>query len=454
MILRKTTAVLTLLIIVSATFFPLKVALAADPVVIKGGVGPAGNCTPGKKGCDYIALTTIPGATVGCKTTTGDTKGCIPVDPVKVIKNFYGVAIGIAAVLAVIMIIYAGIEYATIESITGKSDAKDRWQGALIGLGLLLASYLILRTINIDLVNVNLDLGQPLISPKKADQNSLENFLTTIQSESNRLIEVDRQANQNVDKEVARLAAIDKSKQDRENKLQKIDELQTKIRELQSQGPIADPQIKLLREQITILEEETNEIQSSIDLKVIAGFDTSKENPIFTLRDKIYTQELKNLNDLVVAGKLQEAQLDSRVSLQRISDDTTEKINSVSRTIAQANAQTLTGEAAKQRDAFVLKLQQDIAYLVVSKNGADAMRNSLVTIADASGVRGTSARFDAIASSYIQKKIEFGKINRNDLGDRILTDLNQMTNIMKIRNLINCRSYTSAEKIGITLCTS
>ena len=188
MILRKTIAALTLLIILSATFFPLNVALAAGEVKITGGSGSAGACAVGSKGCDYVALTTIPGATVGCTPIAGKTEHCQKTDPVKVIKNFYGVAIGIAAVLAVIMIIYAGIEYATIESITGKSDAKDKWQGALIGLGLLLASYLILRTINIDLVNVNLDLGSPIINENsKAGSDVLYGILQSTKNNSAQL---------------------------------------------------------------------------------------------------------------------------------------------------------------------------------------------------------------------------------------------------------------------------
>jgi hypothetical protein len=136
-----------------------------------GAVFAAGvDCVPGTKGCDYVPLTTIPGATVGCKPTGYDGNNnpiydltkCQPANPIKVITNIYGVSIGIAAVLAVGVIIWAGVEYLTKESITGKSDAKERWHGALWGLLLLLSSFLILRTINVDLVNINLELGQPL----------------------------------------------------------------------------------------------------------------------------------------------------------------------------------------------------------------------------------------------------------------------------------------------------
>lgn len=104
----------------------------------------------------YTALTTIPGLTEAGKVS----------NPIEKVKNIYGVSIGIAAVLAVIMIIWAGIEYATAEAITGKSDAKQRLMGVASGLGLLLGAYLLLRTINIDLVNINLDLGKVITDRK------------------------------------------------------------------------------------------------------------------------------------------------------------------------------------------------------------------------------------------------------------------------------------------------
>lgn len=112
---------------------------------------PVGAQTACKEG-EYCALTTIPGLTTAKQS----------VNPVQVVTNIYGVSIGIAAILAVAMIVWAGVEYATVESLGGKSDAKDRWHGALIGLVLLLSSYIILKTINVDLVNINLDLGTPI----------------------------------------------------------------------------------------------------------------------------------------------------------------------------------------------------------------------------------------------------------------------------------------------------
>ena len=139
------------------------------------------------KECDYIPLTTIPGLTEGCQTSEANgysTANCTPANPVALIKNIYGISIGIAAVLAVVMIIWAGVEYATTEAITGKSDAKEKWKGALIGLGLLLSSYLILRTINIELVNIDLGLGNPKIGGEPVSENGLKSLLNDAQNQA------------------------------------------------------------------------------------------------------------------------------------------------------------------------------------------------------------------------------------------------------------------------------
>jgi hypothetical protein len=138
------------------------------------GFGAAGDCVSGTKGCTYLPLTTIPGAFTEK----------MPTNPFNVVKNIYGVAIGVAAVLAVGMIIWAGLQYATTEAINGKSDAKDTWQGAVWGLVLLLSSFLILRTINVDLVDITLDLGTP-IKGDAVDPNFLQNSIQRLEEAAN-----------------------------------------------------------------------------------------------------------------------------------------------------------------------------------------------------------------------------------------------------------------------------
>ena len=68
------------------------------------------------------------------------------------INFLYSLSIGIAGLLAVIKIIVAGVKYMFSDVITDKGSAKKEIQGALFGLLLILGAYIILNTINPQLV--------------------------------------------------------------------------------------------------------------------------------------------------------------------------------------------------------------------------------------------------------------------------------------------------------------
>ena len=67
----------------------------------------------------------------------------------------YNLFIALAAVAAVFMIVFGGFEYVTSTIPGNKNDGKKRIENALWGLLLVLGSYLILRTINPQLVQVS-----------------------------------------------------------------------------------------------------------------------------------------------------------------------------------------------------------------------------------------------------------------------------------------------------------
>ena len=64
--------------------------------------------------------------------------------------------LAIAAALAVIMIVWGGVEYMLSESFTKKDDGKKRIQDAIWGLLLALVSWLILYTINPEILKFKL----------------------------------------------------------------------------------------------------------------------------------------------------------------------------------------------------------------------------------------------------------------------------------------------------------
>ena len=73
--------------------------------------------------------------------------------------------IGLAGGISVLIIVVSGLQYILSEVPGIKTSAKNRISEALIGLILALAAYLILYTINPDLVNLNLQVES--VSSKK-----------------------------------------------------------------------------------------------------------------------------------------------------------------------------------------------------------------------------------------------------------------------------------------------
>ena len=82
----------------------------------------------------------------------GQTTSDVPDIP-NYIRDIYQFGLGIAGVLAMLMIIWGAIEYTVSGAVDRKADAKDRITQAILGLVLLLATVLILNTISPDLTN-------------------------------------------------------------------------------------------------------------------------------------------------------------------------------------------------------------------------------------------------------------------------------------------------------------
>ena len=57
------------------------------------------------------------------------------------LTNIFEIIIGLAAVLAVLMLVFAGIQYMTAEAVGQKSDAKERINNTLFGLLLVFGSW-------------------------------------------------------------------------------------------------------------------------------------------------------------------------------------------------------------------------------------------------------------------------------------------------------------------------
>ena len=104
----------------------------------------------------YVPLVEIEGITSSSATNYTDLL-------VQYAKGLYRMGVGLAAALAVMMLIFGGFEYATTDAIGGKEEGKEKIRNAIGGLLLALFSFLILQTIDQRLINLNLDLGDDVV---------------------------------------------------------------------------------------------------------------------------------------------------------------------------------------------------------------------------------------------------------------------------------------------------
>ena len=81
------------------------------------------------------------------------------------IDALYALSISIAALLAVIKIVIAGVKWMMSDVVTNKQEAKKDISGALLGLLIVLAAVLILTVINPNLTSVNLTLTPTPYTP-------------------------------------------------------------------------------------------------------------------------------------------------------------------------------------------------------------------------------------------------------------------------------------------------
>lgn len=99
------------------------------------------------EGLTYKPLQPIPGITSASDLPT-------------YLKALFNLGIAAAGLLAVLMIMYGGVKYMSTEAYSGKSDAKDIIIRSLLGLLLAFASWLILFTINPDLLNLDFSMEE------------------------------------------------------------------------------------------------------------------------------------------------------------------------------------------------------------------------------------------------------------------------------------------------------
>lgn len=84
--------------------------------------------------------------------------------------------VSFAGVLAVVMLIFGGIQYMSTDSLSGTESGRSKMYQAIFGLIIVLASYVILNTVNPNLVKFNFSIqGQTIEIAETADDGSTLN---------------------------------------------------------------------------------------------------------------------------------------------------------------------------------------------------------------------------------------------------------------------------------------
>ncbi|MEN9920278.1 MAG: hypothetical protein RL538_171 [Candidatus Parcubacteria bacterium] len=104
----------------------------------------------------YTPLVNIPGVTDSAGGTSFE----------DYVNFLYAASIAIAALLAVIKMIIAGVKYMMTDIVTSKSDAIGDIKGALIGLLIILGAFIVLETINPYLTKGNIEFQKLPERPK------------------------------------------------------------------------------------------------------------------------------------------------------------------------------------------------------------------------------------------------------------------------------------------------
>jgi len=114
-------------------------------------------------------------------------EGYVPLAPIPTLQNvvnpsiavymkgIFTAFVGLAIILAVIMIVIGGIEYILAALPSAKSDGKKKITGAITGLLLILISAVLLNTINPGLLRIGLNLDKSVFStytPPSSNSNS------------------------------------------------------------------------------------------------------------------------------------------------------------------------------------------------------------------------------------------------------------------------------------------
>jgi hypothetical protein len=119
---------------------------------------------------DYTVLAPLPGTTKcgdnGGTTCTTNLQTYLP--------GVFNFSIGVAALLAFVMITFGGVTYLVSDTLSKKEDGRKYVTNAVVGFLMVVSAYVILHTINPKILNFDLTISRPLTDASFASVKPLE----------------------------------------------------------------------------------------------------------------------------------------------------------------------------------------------------------------------------------------------------------------------------------------
>jgi hypothetical protein len=188
--------------------------------------------------------------------------------------------IGLSAVVAVVMMVWGGIEYMYNASFQGKKEGLERAKNAVIGFVLILTSYIIMRTIDPRLVEIPNSLVPQITINEFLAQDANQLLINRVQSD------IIRSQLKNIDnakdmaKTVADIKVTEKNITDIQNRMAQLDKNSPEYKDLEVKMRLAQEEKSKLEIQRTIQGAKGDIlgqlIQSQTDILDSDTYDTTK----------------------------------------------------------------------------------------------------------------------------------------------------------------------------------
>lgn len=260
----------------------IETALAQTPVPAPNQYAPIDNS-------DYILLAPLPETykTNTCTDITSPTQNC-RTDFITYLQGIYKLAIGAGGALAVILFTIGGFQYMITDVAKTKEDGKKKMQNSILGLVLILTAYIVLYTINPDLLKLRFNPPQSpdeifllQVAELSGEAKTLNDQRYALLTERNRILaaqynnELDRAAAEERLKQIDAELKINETKSDELIKKRVDLEVSTTLNELQKigesikngSGANINKQCQLIRtynqQQITLINRRPNVANAS-----------------------------------------------------------------------------------------------------------------------------------------------------------------------------------------------